>query len=366
MAKKPFIPPLRNKAGADTEQVDQQPEMPGESAVLTPLLRVPDDDQVTELSTLTEQEQQQLMDCEALVDKGLDQYFETGVALEQIRRQKLYRSSHLTWASYIRDRFDISRRRSYQMMDAARLIEELTIDIQHELLEDAPPGLARPGLARPGLAPAGVPPVSIPKKEAHAAALKEVPRENRVAVWADVQEEATASGTPITGRKIRESAEKITGVPLNKKAPKDRKPRTAKADDDEEFSDEQTRITVGAMRNPWDEPKPQPATGIMPDRSDGAVDAPEIPDENTVDDGGQQAPVVGKQQPGDPGNAAQRIRQALTEAMPGEVMVSVKGSFLLRQGLSQAWQHHRRDEREINENYSDSLTIQELLDLLGF
>lgn len=46
-------------------------------------------------------------------------------------------------------------------------------------------------------------------------------------------------------------------------------------------------------------------------------------------------------------------------------MINLRGSFLIREGLFESWQTLRGDNRAIDEQYSDTMTIQEFWDLIG-
>ncbi|UHD45351.1 hypothetical protein LUX29_20540 [Aureimonas altamirensis] len=64
-----------------------------------------------------------LRHCEAVIHKGLSTFQEVGEALIEIRDSKLYRESHETFEVYCRDRWDLHRRRAYQLIDHAKAME---------------------------------------------------------------------------------------------------------------------------------------------------------------------------------------------------------------------------------------------------
>ncbi|HZQ64543.1 MAG TPA: hypothetical protein VFA66_04885 [Gaiellaceae bacterium] len=73
----------------------------------------------TAVSTLTEAERDRLAELEAVVERGLREFIEVGLALKRIRDERLYRASHRTFAHYLEDRWHFSRQRGYQLMAAA-------------------------------------------------------------------------------------------------------------------------------------------------------------------------------------------------------------------------------------------------------
>ncbi|MEN9568371.1 MAG: hypothetical protein RLZZ69_3567, partial [Cyanobacteriota bacterium] len=52
-------------------------------------------------------------------------FYEAGMALMQLRDRRLYRTTHATFEEYCRDRFDYTRRRPYQLIEAALIYENL-------------------------------------------------------------------------------------------------------------------------------------------------------------------------------------------------------------------------------------------------
>ena len=62
-----------------------------------------------------------LADCEAVIERGLGTFIEVGAALAEIRDAGLYREGFETFEDYCRDRWDFSRPRAYQLIDAAEM-----------------------------------------------------------------------------------------------------------------------------------------------------------------------------------------------------------------------------------------------------
>lgn len=72
-----------------------------------------------------------------LVDEGLTSFLTVGTALNQIKERRLYRQTHETFEQFVKDRWNISNSRAYQLIDAARvsrevstIVEETGIDIE--------------------------------------------------------------------------------------------------------------------------------------------------------------------------------------------------------------------------------------------
>ncbi len=75
------------------------------------------------IAPLTVEEESDRLHLERKVERA---FYEAGMALMQLRDRRLYRSTHATFEDYCRDRFDYVRRRSYQLIDAAKIYNNLS------------------------------------------------------------------------------------------------------------------------------------------------------------------------------------------------------------------------------------------------
>jgi hypothetical protein len=71
---------------------------------------------------LSEAEKAERDDLESTVQQA---FFVAGKALKLLRDQRLYRETHATFDSYVRDRFDFTKRAAYYLIDAAKVVENL-------------------------------------------------------------------------------------------------------------------------------------------------------------------------------------------------------------------------------------------------
>jgi len=62
---------------------------------------------------------------ETTINRGLRTFVEVGQALAEIRDRRLYRDTHDTFEDYCRGRWEMSRRRAYQLIDASSTIENV-------------------------------------------------------------------------------------------------------------------------------------------------------------------------------------------------------------------------------------------------
>lgn len=71
-----------------------------------------------ELSTSDEQ---RLIELEQVIESGMDTFIAVGSAIAEIRDSRLYRATHDSLEAYLIDRWEISRSRGYQLIEAARV-----------------------------------------------------------------------------------------------------------------------------------------------------------------------------------------------------------------------------------------------------
>jgi hypothetical protein len=109
---------------------------------------------------------------EQIIAEGLRTFIAVGQALLAIRDQQLYRPSYPTFEFYVHERWQMSRPRAYQLMDAAQVVDAVstTVDI-------------------------------LPTNEAQARPLTRLPPEQQRKVWREAVETASASG--ITARHVQ-------------------------------------------------------------------------------------------------------------------------------------------------------------------
>ncbi len=96
------------------------------SAIEATLVNVKDDPVVGGGAELSLDEIAQLKKCESLIAKGLRASMDMGRALLMVRDKKLYRGSHPTFESYVRERWELSRPRAYQLINASVVFHDLS------------------------------------------------------------------------------------------------------------------------------------------------------------------------------------------------------------------------------------------------
>jgi hypothetical protein len=81
-------------------------------------------------------ERARLQQLECIVEQGLHTFYEVGKALEEIREQKLYRETHKNFEAYCHEKWGITKRRAYQFIDAAEIMENLCTNVHNSLVKE--------------------------------------------------------------------------------------------------------------------------------------------------------------------------------------------------------------------------------------
>ncbi|MDV7171920.1 hypothetical protein R4144_00625 [Gordonia amicalis] len=96
---------------------------------MTDLSKVISPADLAELNAVSEQTLAEpdaaLVECEAVIERGLKSFVEVGQALARIRDERLYKAEFATSEEYCRERWDFARRTAYQFIDAAKVCAQL-------------------------------------------------------------------------------------------------------------------------------------------------------------------------------------------------------------------------------------------------
>ena len=84
---------------------------------------------MTAVMVLSLTESDALRACEASIERGRKIFHEVGTALLRIRDQRLYRAEHSTFEDYCRVRWNWSRQRAHQQIEAAQVVENLSTTV---------------------------------------------------------------------------------------------------------------------------------------------------------------------------------------------------------------------------------------------
>jgi hypothetical protein len=168
-----------------------------------------------EQTALTSAEQQLLQQHERTIERGLQTFYAVGTALVSIREQKLYRATHEDFENYCAERWGISKRHAYRLMDSAGVMHNLESD---QL-------------------------VTQPANEAQTRPLAKLPAEEQGAAW---QEAVERSGGKPTARHVEEVVKERTQPPAPERQRIDSLPGEERTKLFEKLSRRRLRINGGS------------------------------------------------------------------------------------------------------------------------
>jgi hypothetical protein len=149
-------------------------------------------------------EKKRLAELEEVVTTNFKAFYEVGCALREIQQSMLYRETHKTFADYAQDLWDLQRRRAYQLVDAANVVDRIVISTEKvENVNNCTQNA-----------------VSLPQNEAQARALSKYPEEKQIEIWRQAVE--TADGR-ITAAHIKRTARQMHGKVVKENIKKARK-----------------------------------------------------------------------------------------------------------------------------------------------
>lgn len=129
---------------------------------------------IAKVEVTTPAETARLCELERVIERGLNTFVEVGNALAEIRDAGLYRNSHATFEDYCAARWNMSRPRAYQFIEAAEIVAVLSTNVD----------------------------IQPPANEAQARPLSVIEPEHRAEVWQRAVE--TAPEGKITARHVSE------------------------------------------------------------------------------------------------------------------------------------------------------------------
>lgn len=144
-------------------------------------------EQIETAEEMTVAERNRLVVLEDAIERGVRSFVETGRALLEVQRSRLYRAQFATFEDYCRARWDMSRARAYQLIDAATVVEVVSTTVD----ATAP---ATEAVARE-LAP-----------------LRQEP-EQMVKVWETATSTAATLERPVTAADVRDARRQLDPAP---------------------------------------------------------------------------------------------------------------------------------------------------------
>lgn len=89
---------------------------------------------------LAKNEESRLCELESVIQRNLNSFYEIGMALMEVRDNRLYRAEYDTFEQYCRERWQFSKTHANRFIESSKVIENLTpIGVKPENLEQTRP-----------------------------------------------------------------------------------------------------------------------------------------------------------------------------------------------------------------------------------
>jgi hypothetical protein len=171
------------------EVLPGQLDLDADTGAAAPVSTIVDVVAVSEASEpLSLREVQTLEHYEQIIAQGMQTFVEVGHALLAIREQRLYRQAYQTFEDYLRQRWDLSRPRAYQLIDAAQVVDTVSTSVD-----------------------------IVPMNEAQARPLASLSPEQQREVWQEAVKTAPPSG--ITAKHVQAIVKRAKVIPAATKPP---------------------------------------------------------------------------------------------------------------------------------------------------
>jgi hypothetical protein len=166
---------------------------------------------------LSKRERSRLEELEVVVTRNFKAFYEVGCALREICNSKLYRETHDRFDEYVKDLWDLARRRAYQYIEAAdvmdnikKAIPQLQENVQNFSQTDA----------------------LLPINDSQARALAKYPEQKQIEIWQKAI--STAKDGKITASHVRATADAMSRQKVKRKTSTTRRDitRTPRVSDD--------------------------------------------------------------------------------------------------------------------------------------
>lgn len=86
-----------------------------------------------EMEIQRENTEKRLSELEAVITKNFQGFYMVGCALAEIKTDRLYRNTHVTFEDYCRERFEIARQTAYQYIEAKKVVDNVRLGGQTEI-----------------------------------------------------------------------------------------------------------------------------------------------------------------------------------------------------------------------------------------
>jgi len=147
---------------------------------------------------LSQREEKLLAELEAVIDANMKGFVLVGMALAQIRDQRLYRVQYPTFEEYVLRVWDMARATAYRMIEATEVHGNIKSFLE-DAIEDNCSQVSLPENVTHGRQTIES---ILPQNERQARPLTLFPPEKQRVIWLEVLDKASATGTKITANFI--------------------------------------------------------------------------------------------------------------------------------------------------------------------
>lgn len=140
--------------------------------------------------SLSVADNKRLSELEGVIEENFTGFVAVGLALAEIRDKGLYREKCQTFEEYCQLSWDVNRVRAYQLIDAARVVENVK-----NFLQSAGSGDNCP----------------VPFNDAQARELSKLPENEQIEVWQRLINLSRNSGTKITAKAVKKAVQSYKG-----------------------------------------------------------------------------------------------------------------------------------------------------------
>lgn len=200
------------------------------------------------MTSLNAVEQSELAQYEQTIRKGLNTFFDVGIALGQIRAKRLYRDHHDTFEEYCQERWEMSKTHANRYIASAETMKVLTEPPAQMTIDELTSDTTTPiGVSPPDNTPIDL----LPENESQVRPLTKLEPDQQRTAWAQVAQ-AVNAGAKLTAALVEDVVKQLL---TPKPTPEDQQPTSEPAPipDERQIDIEQT-ISQQAIRQQDAEP----------------------------------------------------------------------------------------------------------------
>lgn len=160
--------------------------------------------EIVEERHLSAREEGRLQELEGVIEANFKGFVAVGMALSEIREDRLYRRQYRTFEEYCVNLWDVKKSQAYNLINASVVVQNLSTIVDKNNNTDAK----------------NTPEILLPSNEAQARELAKLPPEEQVYVWERTVNLANNTKTKITAKSVKQMVRFHRGEELDKEIKK--------------------------------------------------------------------------------------------------------------------------------------------------